>query len=574
MGMWKKAILLFFLCKIIDFVLATNECPVCLEIKILTMTKCGHSICETCLNELLEKKHSCPECREDLNQLSPIINKIKKNQIEGAKFILKRRPASVNEENEFQETPLTDAIKCENMSFLNLLIEYKADLNLPNGKGEIPYVLAHENDHQWIKFLLFEHGANITNELMSELFFEAVEIGDMKILTLAVQKGQNVMETKNNKSALMMIARKGDVKMANILIDIVENKKEILEQQDENANTPLMHAVEFDENLSVVELLLETGLDVKHANKKTRTPFMIAVIAGSVKIVELFIKKFPEIMEQVDIFENTALIYAVSEGKEFVVKFLLEKDVNVRHQNKEGKTALMFAAEKGYVKIVDLLIKKDRTTITQISNTGEYTLGFAILNNKISVVKYFADYCYEILPFSMIQSVGERAKKYSTKMKKTLDKFVLPENVMDAVKLNDLGKLKYALKKYPETLNEQNKNYETPLLVAVKNNQESIVGMLVHYKNTADLNQWNSRGETALVVAAKMKNWKLIWILFKARFFAVGLWFILAPIIYGWICTYYPDLRNDFVFGMAGFVFFYLTCLSEILNGWNKALAN
>lgn len=472
-----------------------NECTVCLEEENLTMTKCGHCVCEKCLNDVLEKNYPCPECRENLNALNPLINKIKQNQIEGVKFILKQRPQSVNEQNEFLEIPLTQAIKCGYTNLVELLLKHGADPNSSNGQDEMPYLIAHENGEQLSKFLLFEYGANLSDAYMHELFFQAVEVGNIKILSLLVKQGQDILQKKNEMSALMIAAKNGDIKLAMFLIStaaaegkqkidgtvvIKNNTQLILEQMDKNENTPLMYAVEFDENIAMIELLLEKGANINHVNGKGWTPFMLSSFGGSVKNVEFLLKRKPDFLEQMDIFENTAIVESARGGNLQVLIFLMEKGANVRHQNKEGKTGLMFAAEKGHVEIVKFLIEKDLTTVSQISKSNEIAFDFAILNEQFSVVNYFFENAYKLLSQEMIEKAN--TKKCSKQMKKLIKKCVSEITVMNAIHLGSLEKLKYALDINPKSLKEP-ENGESGIYVAAKMGDDLMMKLLITYLN-------------------------------------------------------------------------------------------
>merc|ERR1712096_275830 len=126
----------------------------------------------------------------------------------------------------------------------------------------------------------------------------------------------------------MMAAKKGDENMVKFLMDF---EKDILEQKGEEEKTPLMFAVESDENWPVIEVLLKKGANLNHTNAKNMTPFMHAAAVGSKEIVKLFITNYPTIMETMDIYGNTALIHATISGNYLIVKFLIEQGANVRH---------------------------------------------------------------------------------------------------------------------------------------------------------------------------------------------------------------------------------------------------
>lgn len=51
----------------VDLVLKEYECPVCFEtIKDASVTKCGHSFCKGCIEECLNRRHECPNCKNPI----------------------------------------------------------------------------------------------------------------------------------------------------------------------------------------------------------------------------------------------------------------------------------------------------------------------------------------------------------------------------------------------------------------------------------------------------------------------------------------------------------------------------
>lgn len=59
-----------------SFIISGNDkCPICLETlqdKNLTITKCGHKFCHTCLDEHSYKDSACPICRTDMETKTKI----------------------------------------------------------------------------------------------------------------------------------------------------------------------------------------------------------------------------------------------------------------------------------------------------------------------------------------------------------------------------------------------------------------------------------------------------------------------------------------------------------------------
>lgn len=51
----------------VDSILEKFDCPVCMcKMEKPTITFCGHSFCEACIAEVINRKHECPLCMKPL----------------------------------------------------------------------------------------------------------------------------------------------------------------------------------------------------------------------------------------------------------------------------------------------------------------------------------------------------------------------------------------------------------------------------------------------------------------------------------------------------------------------------
>ena len=80
----------------------------------------------------------------------------------------------------------------------------------------------------------------------------------------------------------------------------------------------------------------------------------------------------------------TALMYAAGSGQGEVVSFLLKKDEEVRKQNSEGNSALMYAALNGFVDCVKKLMFLESELL---NNEGKNAYDFAIQGGNKDCIK-------------------------------------------------------------------------------------------------------------------------------------------------------------------------------------------
>lgn len=111
--------------------------------------------------------------------------------------------------------------------------------------------------------------------------------------------------------------------------------------------------------------------------KKLTPPLIDAVAKPDMAKAENIIVNTPGSVNKPSCYGYTPLIVAAELGNVDMVKMLLKKKANVRHQRNDGLTALMCAVAKNNMKIVELLVAKDSSTIQQKTSGGCTALGYA-----------------------------------------------------------------------------------------------------------------------------------------------------------------------------------------------------
>lgn len=170
--------------------------------------------------------------------------------------------------------------------------------------------------------------------------------------------------------------------------------RHVVNMTDGNGNTALHYSVSHS-NFTIVALLLDTGVcNVDKQNKAGYTAVMLAALSA-VKEEEdfLVVKKLfslGNVNAKASQAGQTALMLAVSHGRQEMVRALLECGANVNIQDDEGSTALMCASEHGRAEIVSLLLEQPDCDIGIVDNDGSNALSIALeaSHNDIAVLLY------------------------------------------------------------------------------------------------------------------------------------------------------------------------------------------
>ncbi|NXP16104.1 KANK3 protein, partial [Thinocorus orbignyianus] len=163
---------------------------------------------------------------------------------------------------------------------------------------------------------------------------------------------------------------------------------------DGNGNTALHYSVSHS-NFHIVRLLLDTGVcNVDHQNKAGYTALMLAALAAVEQEDDMSVVRRLFSMGNVNAKASqagqTALMLAVSHGRQEMVEALLACGADVNLQDEEGSTALMCACEHGRVETVKLLLAQPTCNISIVDSDGNNAIAIALEagHSNIAVLLY------------------------------------------------------------------------------------------------------------------------------------------------------------------------------------------
>ncbi|NXX46532.1 KANK3 protein, partial [Tricholaema leucomelas] len=163
---------------------------------------------------------------------------------------------------------------------------------------------------------------------------------------------------------------------------------------DGNGNTALHYSVSHS-NFHIVQLLLDTGVcNVDHQNKAGYTALMLAALAAVEQEDDMNVVRRLFSMGNVNAKASqagqTALMLAVSHGRQEMVAALLACGADVNLQDEEGSTALMCACEHGRAQTVQLLLAQPACDVSLTDSDGNNAVAIALEagHSDIAVLLY------------------------------------------------------------------------------------------------------------------------------------------------------------------------------------------
>ena len=204
---------------------------------------------------------------------------------------------------------------------IKILVKYGADINQIDDTGQS--LLFHAiklGDMEVVKFVLDNKGLNIhlKDNSGDSALMQAAESGNKDIVEKLLVAGCDLRETnKNLLSPIVYAVLSGNLEIVKLMVD----KGAKLDQEDKSGSSILFYA----KGSSVIQYLLDTGMDINARNKSGMTPLVNMICKfRKVEDIEFLLSKGADFNIEVRIGSDnySALRYAKEAKRKDVVKIL------------------------------------------------------------------------------------------------------------------------------------------------------------------------------------------------------------------------------------------------------------
>ena len=229
----------------------------------------------------------------------------------------------------------------------------------------------------------------------------AARTGDIDAVKKQLAAGANVNAPEaDGTSALLWAAYQSSPDLVQLLLKAGAD----VNAANSFGVTPLLQSARYGD-AATMNVLLKAGADIKKAEREGETPLMAAARAGSVPAVKLLIDHGADVNARESLQDETALMWATSEGHLDVVDALLKAhaDPNLKARLSElskrstrtdfptgGFTAVMWAVRDGNEPIVRRLVEGGADL--NIANGDKATpMMLAIINDRFDLAAKLLD---------------------------------------------------------------------------------------------------------------------------------------------------------------------------------------
>jgi len=326
-------------------------------------------------------------------------------------FLLENNANPNYQQAESGATALMGACKGGHEEAVVLLLEAGADVNIRDQAENSALIHAADNGSVPIVKHLLEKQAetNILNLSSHSPLILASSNGKLEIVEMLVEANALVdLENPLNVTALMYAAAEGHADIVSFLI----KKGSDVNKRHSQGGTALFEAATKG-SLEVINILLEAHADPLVVDQDRVNVLMTSAAHGHLNITKVLVEKGLPLDDMSD-SGGTALMFAASAGHNETVRYLLDKKANMRlgvnatseyiwqaaldfKEGKEGAeehkqfvTALMIAAQEGYLSIVKMLVEAG-DDLHAADESGQTALSYAAGKTHADVVRYLLE---------------------------------------------------------------------------------------------------------------------------------------------------------------------------------------
>ncbi|MGB8366787.1 MAG: ankyrin repeat domain-containing protein, partial [Candidatus Babeliales bacterium] len=244
-------------------------------------------------------------------------------------------------------------------------------------------------------------------------------------------------------------------------------------------------------NIAFCKDYLQEGGNVNAADENGYTALHYAAEKGDLYIVRYLVDaKHIDLIAQENAQKNLPIHRAAEYGHEQVVAFLAEYGSPINKQNNDGFSPLHYAAQQGNVAIVRKLLER-KASRALLTNNNNSPLHIALTNKHVDIAELLADQAV----------VNVKNDDGNT-----------PLMLASYFGYQKIARL--LLDNYNVSINKKGKNGSTALFIAARQNNKTMVELLLRYNAAPDIA--DNENNTPLWWAAKHGNTNMIEFLYHS----------------------------------------------------------
>jgi len=406
--------------------------------------------------------------------------------------LLQQNPSLLTVKDSGGNAPLHSAAIKGQLEAVKYLIAQGCPVDIGDNENTTPLQVAGMNGHLEVVKYLHKKGADvhhIDDNTFTSLRWAAY-FGRTEVVEYLISNGVDVKyQDRNQQTALHGASAYGHIETIKALVKAGADMQAV----NRYNFTPLVSAI-WAGKMESFKTLLDLGADARYKNSNREEPVFFAAMRGNLEALKLLVEKGAD----VNCKSNdgwTPLMASAREGNVEIAQYLLEHGADIKNTVTEGKQTLLHTAIwSDSVSMVKFLIDK-KLDVNAKNNSGMTPFLAAVPNGN----------------FEMIAALIAGGAKVNDKYKDT------GKTPLHIAATKGYGELVELMIKNGAKINAKDKNGKTPLTYALKYEQKNAAEILM--ANGAKLNGDIEIVPTEVIVKKELdKGQAILWYLGNCGF--------------------------------------------------------
>jgi len=296
----------------------------------------------------------------------------------------------------------------------------------------VSWAIIEKTDNKTIYHLLKKEGNHVnklTHDGRTYIFWAAYK-GNIELINFLIKKGAKTDIIDSHGYSLVNFCAVTGQTNTKIYDLCIEHGAKINEEKNKNGANPLLLIMPFVEDLKTINYFTNKGLSIQSVDNEGNNAYSYACRTGNIKIMEYLQNKDVDVLSNnhnclffaaqgtrknqnsVDLFKylerigvnlktlndknENVLHYLTKRSKDTVLlSFFIQKDLDINHEDKNGKTPISNAIERNNISIIEFLLKQENGFLNYKDSKGNNLFHLAAEAQNIKSVSLLIKYKLE-----------------------------------------------------------------------------------------------------------------------------------------------------------------------------------
>ncbi|XP_062608649.1 putative ankyrin repeat protein RF_0381 [Saccostrea cucullata] len=347
------------------------------------------------------------------------------------RYLVNRYPGLTSVIDNKGWTVLHSACWGGNVEIVSFLIDKGMDINtLSNDGRSILHRACLNGKFEVCEYLVenYPHLLDVKDKSSNTVLHDAARGGNVQIIELLIEKKMDIkILQKEGDTILHQCCRSCKMEMCEHLVN---HYSELLEIRY-NFGLTVLHSACCGGSVEIVSFLLERGMNINALSNKGKNILHIACINGKFEVCVYLVENYPHLLDVKDKSSYTVLHAAGWGGNVQIVKLLIEKNMDINAQQRDGETILHQCCLSGEMKMYEYLVNNFPNLLKIRDNTGWTVLHSACKGGSVEMISFLlqnglesnalSNDCENILHIACMNGKHDVCKYLSTNYPNLLD---------------------------------------------------------------------------------------------------------------------------------------------------------